>query len=111
MPIDDFVAFAVAATVPLVAGSRGITYLVDRVRDAVPFGDDPRFRILWPLLALGFGLLACLGWGINPVGDLLAALPQGSNALEGTAGEVMSAIAFAGLASSWHDRDAAKNPA
>ena len=104
------VAFLVSTAAVLIAGSRGITWVVDRVRDAAPFGDDDRFKIVWPLLALLVALLATLGFGVNPIGDALAALPQGSDALSGTAGEIVSAVVLAGLASSWHDRDKAKNP-
>jgi len=108
--LDAALAFLAAAAIPLLAGSRGITFLVDRVRDAVGFGDDPRFKIVWGLLALAIALIATLGFGVNTIGDLVAALPQGTNALSGTAGEIITAIVYAGLASSWHDRDVAKNP-
>ena len=108
--IDSFIAFAVGAATILAAGSRGITFLVDRVRNAVPFGSKLGMGLLWGGLALVFALIACLGFGINPIGELVASLPQGTDKLTGTAGEVLSAIAFAGLSSSWHDRDKAKNP-
>jgi hypothetical protein len=108
--IDSFVGFALAAAAVLVAGSRGITFLVDRVRDAVPFGSTAGMGLLWGGLALVLALIACIGFGINPIGELVASMPQGTDKLTGTAGEVLSAIAFAGLSSSWHDRDKAKNP-
>lgn len=103
------VAFLVSTAAVLIAGSRGVTWVVDRVRDAVPNQENVP-KIVWPLLALAVALVATLGFGINPIGDALAALPQGSDALGGTAGEVISAVVLAGLASSWHDRDKAKNP-
>jgi len=111
--IDVVVSFLVAAAIPLVAGSRGVTFLVDRVRDALPdnISDNPKYKIAWGALALAFSLVATLGFGVNTIGDLLAQLPQGSDALTGTAGEIITAIVYAGLASSWHDRDVAKNPA
>lgn len=116
-PLGDAVVFLVAAGVTLVAGSRGVTWLVDRVRDAVERPATPNDpgrklpRIVWPLLALGFALVATLGFnGTNIIGDAVAALPKGSTALQSTAGEVITAIVLAGLASSWHDRDKAKNP-
>lgn len=96
----------------LVISARGITYLVDRVRDALPtLSANPKAKILWPLLALAIALFATLGFdGTNLIGDALAKLPQGTNALEGTFGKVATAVVLAGLASSWHDRDKAKNP-
>lgn len=96
----------------LVISARGITYLVDRVRDVFPRASaNPKFKVVWPLLALAIALFATLGFdGTNLIGDALAKLPRGTNALEGTFGKVVTAVALAGIASSWHDRDKAKNP-
>jgi ABC-type transport system involved in cytochrome c biogenesis permease subunit len=94
-------------------GARSITWVVDRVRDAVSFGDDPKFKLLWPLLALAIALFACLMFpATNVVGGLFAQLPrfEGSTGLMGTAGQIITAFGLAGFASTWHDRDVAKNP-
>lgn len=106
------VAFLVGAVVAFGPGARGITWIVDRVRDAVSFGDDPRYKIVWPLLGFAIALLACVGFGVNVVGALFVQIPRfaESTALNGLAGEVVTAVALAGVASSWHDRDKAKNP-
>lgn len=111
--IAPVIAFLVAAVVAFGPGARGITWIVDRVRDAAPFGDDPRFKILWPALAFAVALFACVGFGINVVGGLFVQIPRfsESTALNGLWGEVLTAVALAGAASSWHDRDVAKNPA
>ena len=110
--IGPAVAFLVGAAVAFLPGARGITWIVDRVRDAVPFGDDPRFTIVWPLLAFAVALLICFGWDVNIVGTLAQAIPSlhGSDALTGGVGKLLTSLALAGPASSWHDRDVAKNP-
>ncbi len=110
--VGPAIAWAVAALVAFGPGARGITWIVDRVRDAVAFGDDPRYKLLWPVLALLVALGVCLGFEVNVVGGLLTQVPRftGSDALNGTAGQVVTAVGLAGFASSWHDRDKAKNP-
>lgn len=110
--IGPVIAWAVGALVAFGPGARGITWIVDRVRDFLKIGDDPRYKVAWPLLALGVALVACLIFEVNTVGALFTALPRftGSHALDGTAGQIVTAVALAGMASSWHDRDVAKNP-
>src|SRR5262245_5900455 len=107
------IAFLVGAAVAFLPGARGITWLVDRVRDALPkMSADPRFKILWPILALVFALIICFGFEVNIVGSLQDAVPglKGASALDGWFGQLLTALALAGAASSWHDRDVAKNP-
>lgn len=106
------IAVLTGALIVFLPGARGVTWIVDRIRDAVPFGDDPNFKIVWPLAALVVALIACLGWQINVVGGILTQIPRfaGSTALDGTAGQVLTAVGIAGASSSWHDRDKAKNP-
>ena len=105
--IAPVIAWLVGAVVAFGPGARGITWIVDRVRDAVS-ADLP--TIVWPLLAFVIALGACLAFGINVVGGLFTQLPKfaESTALDGTAGEVLTAVALAGFSSSWHDRDAAR---
>lgn len=106
------IAWAVGLVALFGPGARGITWIVDRIRDTVSFGDDPRFKLLWPAVALVIALASCLLFEINVVGAVLADVPRfaTSSALSGVWGQIVTAIGIAGFSSSWHDRDKAKNP-
>src|SRR5262245_13688528 len=109
--VGPAIAFIGGLVLAFGPGARGLTWIVDRVRDAVPFGDDARFKIVWPLLAFLIAALIVFGWDVNLVGSLADAVPglKDSAALDGWLGQLLSAIGLAGFASSWHDRDKAKN--
>src|SRR5262245_29083238 len=109
--IGPAIAFIGGLVLAFGPGARGITWLVDRVRDAFPKQSaDPRFKIAWPLLALAIALLIGFGWDVNIVGAVSDAVPglKDSAALDGWLGQLLTALGLAGFASSWHDRDAAK---
>lgn len=91
-------------------GARGLTWLVDRVRDVLERGGHVYPRVLWPAIALAIALAACLLFQINIAGGILRQLPRfvGSSAFDGTWGQIVTAVGLAGFSSSWHDRDSAR---
>jgi len=110
--VGPAIAFLAALVLAFGPGARGLTWIVDRVRDAVPFGDNPKYKIVWPLLAFAIALLIVFGWDVNIVGALGEAVPglKDTAALNGWLGQLLTALGLAGFASTWHDRDVAKNP-
>jgi len=103
--IAPVIAWLVAAAVAFGPASAGITKLVDFLRGAFDHEDAwPGF--IWIAAAMVIALLACLLFEINIIGGLFAQLPafQGSDALSGTSGEIITAIGMGGFASYWHER-------
>lgn len=105
------IAWLTSLVVLFVPGARGLTWIVDQVRNAMgDRGADPSLRWLWPVIAVVVALVSCLLFQINVVAPAFRNVPAflGSTALDGFWGQVVTALGLAGLASSWHDRDAAK---
>lgn len=104
------IAWVAALVLAFGPGARGITYIVDRIRDV--FDKDDSWPTVVPgVIALVIALGVCLGFEINIAGGLLAQVPRfAGTGLDETAGQVITAVGLAGFASSWHDRDKAKNP-
>lgn len=89
----------------------GLMWIVDRVRDFMgEKGFDPSLKWLWPVLALVLSLVLCLVFQINIIAPAIKQVPLflQSNALDGVWGQVVTAVGLAGLASAWHDRNAAR---
>jgi membrane-bound ClpP family serine protease len=83
----------------------GITKLVDFLRDLLDKEDTwPRFT--WIVAAFVIALAICLGFEVNIIGGFFKELPafSGSSSMDGTAGQILTAIGLAGAASYWHER-------
>jgi hypothetical protein len=76
-----------------------ITKTVDTVRNILP---QSLPKVVWNLLAFGFGVGYCLLFAINLAG--LIAFQEGvSNKLTGTWGQVVTGLAIGATASFWHE--------
>jgi hypothetical protein len=95
-----FTAFLVAA-LPLAVL---VTKAVDTVRNLVGSVTVPKW--VWNVLALGLGVLLCLGWGFNLFDALTKAIPAlaESDALSGTLGSVLTGLAVGAMAGFWHEK-------
>jgi hypothetical protein len=90
--MPDFTAFLVLA-VPVAVG---VTKAVDLVRNAID-PNDAIPKVVWNIVAFGFGIGAALAWGIN----LTAA--AGLSISNGVAGEILTGAALGGMAGFFHE--------
>lgn len=104
--------FALIAGVVVIFGplSIGLTKLVDEARNLFDAGNTaPKWT--WPLLALALGLVVCLVFELNVMAEVLALIPRFSDStiLDGTVGQVVTAVGMAGMASYHHEHMDAKS--
>ena len=95
-----FVAFLVAA-LPLAVL---VAKIVDTVRNLLSSVAVP--KVVWNLVALGVGVLVCLGWGYNLVATLAHAIPatSQSSSFDGTMGQIVTGMAVGAMAGFWHEK-------
>lgn len=82
-----------------------VTKLVDFCRNLFDQSDRlPPW--VWNVLAFGFGVALCLGWGINLMGGIVSTIPAlaESDALNGTAGTILTGLLVGGAAGFWHGK-------
>ena len=93
-------AFLVAA-LPLAVT---VTKVVDLIRNLVD-PTDKLPKVLWSVLALVVGILMALGFEINLLSPITAAIPALKDwAPNDTAAEILSGAAIGALGSFWHEK-------
>lgn len=95
------------AAVVLVAGpiAVGVAKVVDFIRNLID-ANDAAPPWVWNLVAFAVGIAVALGWGINLVGALTAAVPAlaESNVGDGTGGTILTGVVLGAMAGFWHDK-------
>jgi len=76
-----------------------VTKTVDTVRN---IAGDISAKWLWNVLAFAVGVLYCVLFAVNLVGNI-AFRPEVASRLTGTWGEVLTGLAIGGTASFWHE--------
>ena len=95
-----FTAFLVAA-LPL---SVGVTKIVDTIRNLVDrAGKLP--KVTWNVLALVVGLAVALGFEINLLAPIAAAIPALDDwTPDSTVGQILTGISLGAMAGFWHEK-------
>lgn len=102
-PVFGLIAGIVVAFGPLAIG---LTKLVDGLRlllDRTP--ETPWPGWIWIGSALVIAIVSCLAFEVNVAAALIKTVPafNQSSSLDGTWGQVVTAVGMAGMASYWHE--------
>lgn len=102
MEFLDSLAAALVVAGPLAVG---VTKVVDFIRNLAD-ADNSAPPWVWNLLAFIVGIAVSLGWGINLVGALTAAVPAlaESDVGKGTGGTILTGIVLGAMAGFWHEK-------
>jgi hypothetical protein len=102
--VGPAIAWLGALAVAFGPGAIGITKIVDFVRGFDKFDSWPKWA--WIVLAFIVAFAICLGFEINIIGGFFKELPafSGSSSMDGVAGQALTAVGLAGMASYWHER-------
>jgi hypothetical protein len=96
-----FTAFLIAA-LPL---SVGVTKIVDTVRNLLGTKEAAVPKVVWNILALVVGVAVALGFEINLLAPISAAIPALKDwTVDPTAGEIITGLALGGMAGFWHEK-------
>jgi hypothetical protein len=94
-------AFLVAA-LPLAVT---VTKLVDTVRNLLGAAEAKVPKVVWNLLALVIGVIVALGFEINLIAPIAAAIPALKDwSPDSTAAEILTGLAIGAMGSFWHEK-------
>ncbi len=102
--VGPAIAWIGALAVAFGPGAMGITKIVDFIRGFDKGDTWPKWSFI--LMAFAVAALICFGFEVNIIGGFFKELPafSGSSALDGWAGQALSAVGLAGASSYWHER-------
>jgi hypothetical protein len=100
-------AIAALAALILVAGplAVGVTKVTDFIRNAGDRSDTwPSY--VWNIIPMVLGVILCVGWGINLLAAVVAAVPalQEKAGTQDLAGQVLTGVLVGAMAGFWHDK-------
>jgi hypothetical protein len=103
---------ATAALTALVVVALPLAVLVAKAVDFVRNLVDTEDKLphwLWNVVAFVAGIALCLGWGINLMSAVVAAVPALSHkaGTQDVLGQVLTGMAVGAMAGFWHDKMAA----
>src|SRR5262245_12018128 len=94
-------AFLIAA-IPLAVT---VTKVVDTVRNLLGAGESKVPKVVWNLLALVVGVIIALGFEVNLIAPVSAAIPALKDwSPNSTMAEIITGLAIGAMGSFWHEK-------